>query len=69
MCMECNGLGRKLEFNTEGFLDMEKSLNEGAIQVPFFAKWDKDGYSASGFFKNDKKLKDFTKEEMDLLLY
>lgn len=69
MCLECNGLGRKIQINTEGFLDMEKSLNEGAIQVPLFAKWESDGYKSSGFFDNDKKLKDYTKEEMDLLMY
>ena len=69
MCMECNGIGKKTVINTEGFFDYEKSLNEGAIQVPLFASWELQGYRASGFFDNDKKLKDYTKEEMDLLLY
>jgi excinuclease UvrABC ATPase subunit len=69
MCPECNGIGRKIGIKTDGFWDMEKSLNEGAIQVPLFAKWESDGYKSSGFFDNDKKLKDYTKEEMDLLLY
>jgi excinuclease UvrABC ATPase subunit len=68
-CTECNGLGKKIGINTEGFLDLEKSLNEDAIQVPLFSGWEKDGYKSSGFFDNDKKLKDYTKEEMDLLLY
>lgn len=69
MCPECNGLGRKIGINTEGFLDMEKSLNEGAVQVPLFVAWEKDSYRTSGFFDNDKKLKDFTPEEMDLLMH
>lgn len=69
MCLECNGLGRKIQINTDGFLDMEKSLNEGAIQVPLFASWEKDSYKSSGFFDNDKKLKDYTEKEMELLLY
>lgn len=69
MCQECNGLGRKIRINTNGFLDMEKSINEDAINVPLFSGWEKDAYKASGFFDNDKKLKDFTPEEMDLLLY
>ena len=34
MCPECNGLGRKLGVDPDDFLDMSKSLNEGAIQVP-----------------------------------
>ncbi len=69
MCLACNGLGRKIGFNTEGFWDMDKSLNEGAIQVPLFVAWEKESYKTSGFFDNDKKLRDYTKEEMDLLLY
>ncbi len=69
MCQECNGLGRKIRINTNGFLDMEKSINEDAINVPLFSGWEKDSYKASGFFDNDKKLKDFTPEEMDLLMH
>ncbi len=69
MCLECNGLGRKIGINTDGFLDMEKSLNEDAVQVPLFSGWEKESYKGSGFFDNDKKLKDFTKEEMELLMH
>jgi excinuclease UvrABC ATPase subunit len=69
MCMECNGLGQKMGVNSESFLDMEKSLNEGAIQVPIWSSWERDSYAASGFFDNDKKLKDFSDEEMELLLH
>ncbi|HEY0016957.1 MAG TPA: excinuclease ABC subunit UvrA [Longimicrobium sp.] len=69
MCPECNGLGRKLGVVSDDFLDLEKSLNEGAVQVPLFAGWEASAYPASGFFDNDKKIKDFTPEEMDLLLY
>src|SRR5881227_478025 len=35
MCRECNGLGRKLGVAWEDFVDKSKSLNQGAIQVPF----------------------------------
>ena len=66
MCPECNGFGRKLQPIVEKFYDPSKSLNEGAIQGPVF---DDSIYMASGFFDNDKKLSEFTKEEMDLLLY
>ncbi len=66
MCPECNGLGRKLQPIVEKFYDSSKSLSEGAIQGPVF---DESIYRASGFFDNDKKLSEFTKEEMDLLLY
>jgi excinuclease UvrABC ATPase subunit len=69
MCPECNGLGKKLGVIADDFLDLSKSLNEGAVQVPFFVGWELSAYAASGFFDNDKKLKNFTPEEMDLLLY
>ncbi|MDX2078472.1 MAG: excinuclease ABC subunit UvrA [bacterium] len=69
MCPECNGTGQAMGIISDNFLDLEKSLNEGAVQVPVFAAWERDSYASSGFFDNDKKLKDYTKEEMDLLLY
>jgi excinuclease ABC A subunit len=69
MCPECNGLGRKLGVVSDDFLDLSKSLNEGAIQVPFFVGWEASAYPASGFFDNDKKLADYTPEEMELLLW
>lgn len=69
MCPECGGRGEISGINSEGFLDLDKSLNEGAIQVPFFASWELTAYTESGFFDKSKKLRDFTAEEMDLLLY
>jgi excinuclease UvrABC ATPase subunit len=66
MCPECNGFGRKLQPIPEKFYDPSKSLREGAIQGPVF---DPGIYISSGFFDNDKKLSEFTKKEMDLLLY
>lgn len=69
MCPECNGIGRKLGVISDSFIDKSKSLNEGAVQVPVFAAWERDSYASSGFFDNDKKLSDYTEEEMDLLLY
>jgi len=69
MCPECNGLGKKVGVVADDFPDRNKSLNEGAVQVPVFATWELGSHAASGFFDNDKKLADFTPEEMDLLLY
>ncbi|HEU5101746.1 MAG TPA: hypothetical protein VFU22_22150, partial [Roseiflexaceae bacterium] len=69
MCPECNGIGRKMGVDSSTFLDLSKSLNEGAVQVPIFSSWERDSYPASGFFDNDKKLADFTDEEMELLLH
>jgi excinuclease UvrABC ATPase subunit len=62
MCPECNGLGKKVGVVSDDFLDMSKSLNEGAVQVPFFGDLERQAYMASGFFDNNKKLSKFTKE-------
>lgn len=68
MCPTCEGRGEINGMQIERFIDLDKSLNEGAIQVPFWQKWDLGMYATTGFFDNDKKLRDFTAEEMDLLL-
>ncbi len=69
MCPECNGLGRKIGVAADDFVDLEKSLNEGAVQVPIWSPWETGAYAASGFFDNDRKVRDFTPDEMDLLLH
>ena len=69
MCPECNGLGKKMGVISDDFLDLNKSLKEGAIQVPVFAAWENTMYTSSGLFDINKKLKDYTRDEMDLLLH
>src|SRR5438477_394981 len=69
MCLECNGLGRKIGIPPEALIDKTKSLNEGAVIAPGLAGWESDLYVRSGFFDNDKKIADYTTEELDLLLY
>lgn len=71
MCPECNGIGRKLGVDMDKFLDMSKSLNEGAILFEPYAvgKWDWNFLTESGLFDNDKKLQDYTEEELERLLY
>jgi excinuclease UvrABC ATPase subunit len=69
MCTECSGRGRKLGFDASKFIDLTKSLREGAIRAPGLASWEKDIYANSGFFDVEKKLADYNPEEMDLLLY
>ena len=78
MCPECSGLGRKIGVDLEAFLDTSKSLNEGAILFPEYALSNESakrwvwGWSIdpqSGLFDLDKKLADYTDEEMDTLLH
>ena len=71
MCPECNGIGRKITVDLSVFLDRSKSLNEGAIQFPEYAvgSWGWDILPQSGLFDMDKKLADYTEDEMELLLH
>ena len=71
MCPECNGIGRKIGVDLDKFLDMSRSLNEGAILYSAYAvdSWDWSFLTQSGFFDNDKKLEDYAEEEMERLLY
>jgi excinuclease UvrABC ATPase subunit len=69
MCPACTGMGRKLGFVVDDLIDRTKSLNEGAVKVPFWTDWDINAYASSGFFDNDKKVADYSPEELDLFLY
>jgi excinuclease UvrABC ATPase subunit len=71
MCPECSGLGRKIGADLAKFLDPTKSLNEGAILFPDYAMdtWGWNIMTHSGLFDNDKKLADYSAEEMELLLH
>lgn len=71
MCPDCNGMGRKIEVDLDKFLDTSKSLNQGAILFPEYAvdSWGWNILIQSGLFDNDKKLADYSEEEMNLLLH
>lgn len=71
MCPECQGLGKKLVPNMKEILDKSKSLNEGAILLSGFGvgSWHWKIFAESGYFDNDKKICDYSKEELDKFLY
>jgi len=71
MCPECNGIGRKLGVIMSKAVDMSKSLNEGALLLPDYAVngWEWNMIMQSGSFDPDKKLSDYSDEEIDQLLY
>lgn len=71
MCPECDGLGRSTQLIMDRFIDMSKSLNEGALLYPDFGvgKMYWKFYTGSGFFDNDKKLADYSEDEMHKLLH
>jgi excinuclease UvrABC ATPase subunit len=71
MCPHCHGLGKIARIDTNLFLDREKTIREGALLHPF--------YRIGSYFWNelmqidvvnvDKKINDFTEDELHLLLY
>ncbi|TZF93737.1 excinuclease ABC subunit UvrA [Chryseobacterium panacisoli] len=71
MCPECEGLGFVQTLDVNALIDREKSLDEGAIRFPTFQPggWRLTRYTLSGYFDNDKKLKDFTGKEWEILLH
>ncbi|WP_375180122.1 ATP-binding cassette domain-containing protein [Enterococcus rotai] len=71
MCPECQGIGKTVRIDEDKFLDRSQSLNSGAIQFSAFknTEWYMKGYLDSGLFDNDKKINDYTDQELETLLY
>ncbi|HET9880010.1 MAG TPA: excinuclease ABC subunit UvrA [Candidatus Limnocylindria bacterium] len=71
MCPECEGLGRVSTVDIDALVDRDKSLNEGAITFPGFqpGSWYHRIFVDSGFFDNDKPLRDYTDAEWERLLH
>lgn len=71
-CERCDGLGMVTELDIHKLVDFNKCLNdEGVIKWPAFTTgaWRWKRYAYSGLFDLNKKIKDYSKEEMDLFLY
>ncbi|XVE34082.1 excinuclease ABC subunit UvrA [Wukongibacter baidiensis] len=71
-CLRCDGLGVVTDLNIHKLVDFNKSLNdEGVISFPAFTTgaWRWKRYAYSGLFDLDKKIKDYSKDELDLFLY
>jgi excinuclease UvrABC ATPase subunit len=71
MCPVCEGLGDVVALDFDALLDADRSLNEGAIRFPTFAvgSWFWTIITESGFFDNDKKIRDYTAHERHCLLH
>ncbi|MGN7165187.1 ATP-binding cassette domain-containing protein [Paenibacillus cellulositrophicus] len=71
MCPECNGIGRSLGVDMSKAVDMSKSLREGAIMLPGYTVdgWEWNMLIQSGSFDPDKKLSDYSDEDLEQLLY
>lgn len=70
-CPRCAGLGEIRELDIHKLVDFDKSLNdEDTIHYIAFGKggWRWIRYAHSGLFDLDKKIRDYTPEELDLFL-
>lgn len=70
-CEKCSGLGFELKPDLKKLIDFNKSLNEGAIK---HRTWRVDSryfniQKVSNLFDMDKKIKDYSDEELNNLLY
>lgn len=71
-CERCEGLGTVTELDIHKLVDFDKCLNdEGVIKWPAFTTgaWRWKRYAYSGLFDLDKKIRDYSDEEMELFLY
>lgn len=71
MCPTCSGLGEVVVSAVERFLDLDKSLAQGAILLPGFGNggyWYSQ-YAGIGSFAADTPLRDWTEDERAALLH
>jgi len=71
MCPDCHGMGKRVGVNLELFLDLSKSLSEGAIQFEEYAVdgWAYNILATSGKYDLNKKLSAYTDAQMHQLLH
>lgn len=70
-CPRCKGIGRAMDIDENKLIDLNKSLNEGAI---LYSNWRFGSMywkiiRSTGFFDMDKKVKDYSQEEYKKLMY
>ncbi len=71
-CPRCDGLGEITEIDVHKLVDFDKCLNDpGVIRYVAFepGQWRWLYYGACGLFDNNKKIRDYTPEELELFLY
>lgn len=71
-CPRCDGLGEVTELDIHKLVDFDKSLNdEDTIHFPTFGRglWRWKRYAYSGLFDLDKKIRDYSPEELELFLH
>lgn len=71
MCKTCSGLGKVMKVDVDSIIDRDKSWNEGCVEDSLYrpGSWYWKQYAQSGLFDLDKPIREYTKEEYNLLLY
>src|SRR5690606_23600873 len=71
MCPRCEGMGRVSDFDLSALYDDSKSLAEGALTIPGYSMdgWYGRIFMGSGFLDPDKPIREYTKRELNDLLY
>lgn len=71
MCPTCSGIGKILDIDIDEVIHSDRSLNEDMLDLPAYhvGNWYWKQYVQSGLFDPDKKWKDYTIQEKNLLLY
>ena len=71
MCPHCEGRGTVTDIDLAELYDDSKSLDEGAFTIPGYTPggWGYRLYTESGFYDPGKPIRDFTKKELQDLLY
>ena len=70
MCPDCTGLGERLELIEDRMFNTDLTLNEGALRFSQFSSgWQTHLYQNNPLLDPNKKLRDFTDEEWDILKY
>ncbi|GAA2047753.1 ATP-binding cassette domain-containing protein [Williamsia deligens] len=71
MCPRCEGRGAVSDFDLTALYDDSKSLSEGALTIPGYTMdgWYGRIFRGCGFFDADTPIAQFTKRELDALLY
>lgn len=69
MCPECTGLGELVQLDETRMFDRDKSIREGAIRFSQFSggSWQAFYYHNNPLLDPDKKLRDYTEEEWQIL--
>ncbi|OFZ81400.1 MAG: daunorubicin resistance protein DrrC [Bdellovibrionales bacterium RIFOXYD1_FULL_53_11] len=71
MCLKCSGIGTSMDVDVERLIDRDKSIKDGAIRHPDYRVdgWNWREYLGIGLFDVEKKIRDFTKDELDRFLH